>query len=215
MKKELVIVGMSILLLVVGLSGCVQEETTVENRPPVANFVFAPELPIVNETVYFIDTSTDADGNIISWLYSFHDVFDTSPLALATFGRNVEYVFDKPGNYTVELTVADNDGTNNKVNKTVTVSTTRIKRGPTANFTYSPSEQLQVNQTITFTDTSTEGIAQIINWMWYFGDDSGLAYENTTTHTYNESGFYTVHLRVRDTNGRFGEMRKFWYIAEE
>ena len=75
MKKQIVI-GIILVLITVGLSGCVQEETT-ENRPPIANFVFAPELPLVNETVYFIDTSTDADGNITSWVYSFFDISKT------------------------------------------------------------------------------------------------------------------------------------------
>jgi len=61
-----------------------------------------------------------------------------------------------------------------------------------ADITYGP-EPLSVQ----FTDQSTQGPYQIINWYWNFGDGN-LSAEQNPIHVYNEPGVYTVSLTIID-----------------
>ncbi|MCX6181387.1 MAG: PKD domain-containing protein [Bacteroidetes bacterium] len=59
--------------------------------------------------------------------------------------------------------------------------------------------------TVTLKDNSTTYGSPIIKWNWNFGDStSGVANTSTLkspTHTYNNTGFYTVTLTVENANG--------------
>ncbi|MBS3741227.1 MAG: T9SS type A sorting domain-containing protein [Candidatus Cloacimonetes bacterium] len=58
--------------------------------------------------------------------------------------------------------------------------------------------------TVNFTDLSTSTTSPIGEWYWQFGDGSDTVYTSyidTITHTYQDSGFYTVGLTVTDAEG--------------
>ncbi|MGQ9477157.1 MAG: PKD domain-containing protein [Candidatus Bipolaricaulia bacterium] len=74
-----------------------------ENQPPVADFSFAPLEPTTEDTVAFTDLSTDPDGRIVSWLWEFGDG------ATAEI-QTPSHRFAEPGNYSVKLTVTDDEG---------------------------------------------------------------------------------------------------------
>jgi PKD repeat protein len=58
----------------------------------------------VDRTVYFDGTgSSDSDGTIVSWRWSFGD-------GATTFGETAQHAYSEPGHYTVTLTVRDNMG---------------------------------------------------------------------------------------------------------
>jgi len=87
----------------------------VENKPPVANFTFSPENPIVNETVVFnASPSFDVDGNITAYEWEFGDGANATR-------EIVEHCYSSAGNYTVNLTVTDDDGATNSTSKAVKV----------------------------------------------------------------------------------------------
>ncbi len=86
--------------------------TVVENTAaPVANFNF-----VANQLqVAFTDTSTDSDGTITEWLWNFGDGSSSSE-------ANPSHTFAAAGDYSVTLTVTDNDGYSANITQTVSVS---------------------------------------------------------------------------------------------
>ncbi len=66
---------------------------------------------------------------------------------------------------------------------------------PQAAFTWSAADQ-----SITFTDTSTDADGTITSWLWDFGDGTTTTEQNPA-HTYLNAGTYTVSLTVTDNEG--------------
>ncbi|MHA1369092.1 MAG: PKD domain-containing protein [Promethearchaeota archaeon] len=159
------------------------------NQAPNASFTYIVSQPRVGESWTFVDQSTDNDGTIIAWFWDFGDN-STSTL------QNPSHVYSAPGNYTVNLTVTDNDGA---VNWFAIAIQVYINIPPTASFTYAPTSPF-VGDLIYFTDTSTDADGSVDVWSWDFGDGSTSTDQNPS-HTYSNPGNYTVTLTVTDNNG--------------
>ena len=84
------------------------------NQDPSARFNVSPESPTVDETVEFTDASTD-DGMITAWDWDFGD-------GTTATGDNVSHVYTAADDYTVSLTVTDDEGATDTSTQTVTVS---------------------------------------------------------------------------------------------
>jgi len=84
------------------------------NQPPKSNFTYSPLFPSTNDTIQFYDNSYDLDGTIVNWTWDFDDG-NTSYL------QNLTHHYTIPGNYSVNLTVTDDDGANDSVSKSITV----------------------------------------------------------------------------------------------
>lgn len=74
------------------------------NHFPVANFSFVPTKPSVGESISFTDESSDSDGTIERWRWSFGNG-DTSTL------QHPSYSYRLSGHYVVRLTVEDDNAT--------------------------------------------------------------------------------------------------------
>ncbi len=85
------------------------------NTSPKADFTFSPQFPLVGETVYFSDQSTDSVGTISSYSWDFGDGSTGS-------GSRVSHSYGSDGSYTVTLTVTDDDGVSSSVSKTLNVT---------------------------------------------------------------------------------------------
>jgi len=70
---------------------------------------------------------------------------------------------------------------------------------PVVDFTYRP-RMPSVDDTIQFTDTSSDPDGTIISWLWDFGDGN-QSDEQNPTHQYNSPGTYSVMLTVEDDAG--------------
>jgi len=179
----------------------------VSRRPPVADFTSMPSFPVADQSVTFnASNSYDLDGTIVSYKWDFGDgntTTLTNPL--------VTHQYSTAGNYTVILTVTDNDNLTN-----IKTSTLRIRDYPTANFAYIPSIP-DVNSTVTFNASSTApNGGGILFYLWDFGDGSPLL--NTTnpiaTHVFSASGNYTITLTVTDSEGLDDTAQHTIYVAE-
>lgn len=84
------------------------------NSDPSADFSWFPSSPS-RDTIQFTDSSSDPDGSIESWSWSFGD---GSSAAI----QNPSHLYEKSGTYTVTLTVTDNGGATDSKSKDVTVS---------------------------------------------------------------------------------------------
>ncbi|WHY77212.1 PKD domain-containing protein [Neobacillus sp. WH10] len=55
--------------------------------------------------------------------------------------------------------------------------------------------------TVTFENQSTDPENDIVSWEWDFGDGSPISTEKNPTHTFPDSGTYSVTLKAIDANG--------------
>jgi PKD repeat protein len=86
-------------------------ENKIPNNPPSAAFSYATS----RKKVAFTDRSTDSDGTIVSWFWSFGD-------GKTSTKRNPIHKYVKFRNYSVTLTVTDDKGTSNSTSKDITVT---------------------------------------------------------------------------------------------
>ena len=74
-----------------------------------------------------------------------------------------------------------------------------FEEGPTADFSGAPlTGDYPLN--VTFSDISSEGSSQIVDYQWNFGDGGGSTDQNPT-YVYEDGGMYTVSLTVTDEYG--------------
>jgi PKD repeat protein len=70
---------------------------------------------------------------------------------------------------------------------------------PKASFTYVP-EKPYINESIIFTDTSTDQDGIIKSWYWDFGDGDTSIIQHPH-HSFSKAGSYNVSLEITDDNG--------------
>ena len=81
----------------------VETVTVAGNLPPLAGFMVVPPTAEVGVTISFVDDSSDADGSLISWLWSFGDGETATE-------RSPSHAYACAGSYEVRLTVTDDRG---------------------------------------------------------------------------------------------------------
>ncbi len=151
--------------------------------------------------------SSDSDGTISLYSWDFGDGTMAS-------GINGSHTYVNPGNYTVTLTVTDNDGLTGVDSETIVVTEAVVLEGPEAIFT----------TTITTGDAplavgfdaanSTDSDGAIVSYDWDFGDmNSGTGV--SPNHMYLIPGTYTVTLTVTDNDGLKDSATETIVITEE
>jgi PKD repeat protein len=175
-----------------GLSATKSSRLTVTapvNTSPTASFTYS----CIAADCTFISTSSDAaPGFIVTYAWNFGDQ-GTSDVSSPTHS----YVVTAPTDFTVTLTVTDNEGATDVETQTVSV-TPAPNTPPTAGFTSSCTAT-----TCTFTSTSTDvAPGTIASYAWTFGD-GGISDVATPTHAYvvTATTDFTVTLTVTDNQG--------------
>ncbi len=141
---------------------------------PSASFQFSTS----DLNVTFTDTSSDPDGSIVNWTWSFGDNNHS-------YSQNPTHWYQNGAVYhVVRLIVRDDDGYTDSITKGVYLH-------GYADFTYSPKNP-SVGDTVFFTGRSS-GQMYISGRSWSFGDGSQARGKNPT-HIYSSPGTYTVSL---------------------
>jgi hypothetical protein len=159
---------------------CSKKSTGPIINPPVASFSYSINL----REVQFTDQSTDQDGEITEWHWSFGD-------GSVSEVQNPIHSYVSIGTFEVCLIVTDNDGATGSYLDTVDI----INSTPIAAFVCSTS-----GCTVEFTDESVDKDGEIVIWEWDFGDDSLSSIQNPS-HQYTVAGSYEVVLVVADNDG--------------
>lgn len=154
------------------------------NQAPLADF----SVTVNDLTAHFVDTSSDADGTIVSRTWDFGD-------GSSSIAANPSRTYASAGTYAVTLVVTDNHGALRETSRNVTVTAPPPNVAPIAGFSFT------VNQvTASFVDASSDPDGNITSRLWAFGDGS----TSTATHptrTYAATGTYAVTLTVTDNRG--------------
>lgn len=160
----------------------IEKTVVVSNQPPTADFTFTPEYPTANENIYFNDNSTDPDGIIGTWWWDFGDGYYSDL-------QNPKHIYDIAGNFTVNLSVTDDDGSIDTVEKTITVlPPNEPPYGPTI----TGSDIVEAGKEYTFmfqsADPDGDDIRYIVTWGDNTEDVSEFVPSNVSVilnHTWN------------------------------
>ena len=119
--------------------------TPVPNQPPVANFTYYPEKPVVNQSVTFdASSSYDPDGNIMNYEWDFGDGNITN-----TTEEVISHSYSESGSYKVTLTVKDDKGAKNSTTKMITVMPAKPSVSiSTDKYEYTAGDVMLINITI-------------------------------------------------------------------
>ncbi|MDX2002113.1 MAG: PKD domain-containing protein [Chitinophagales bacterium] len=136
-------------------------------------------------TVAYSDSSYSIGGTINYWRWNLGNG-DTSLL------QNPSSTYSIPGNYTISLTVRDDNGCQGTLNRTNFIYPTY----PFPAFT-APTTNVCLGSAASFTNNS---VGSGLSYKWYFGDGDSSTLANPS-HVYADTGRYTVSLFVTDING--------------
>jgi PKD repeat protein len=164
------------------------------NQPPIADpgdAYFAND----GEAVMFDGSgSSDPDGSIVSYAWNFGDSVSSTEM-------NPSHTYAAAGNYTVSLTVTDNQGLTGTAMTAVTIGSVVSQQAPVAqvNGPYSGSVMVSVNFS---GNGSVDPDGTIVSYEWDFGDGETIFdSSDSASHVYSQSGSYTVTLKVTDNDG--------------
>ncbi len=168
------------------------------NIQPTCSLTADPVTGTVSLSVTFSMSASDTDGSISSWSLDVDDDGTPEYSGSGTPPTTQTHSYTTIGTFTARLTVTDDDDATNTDTQTVTV-TEPPNQPPTANFTYTPSSSVEIGESITFIDGSTDTDGNIVNWTWDF-NDGNMSYSQNPIHSYTEPGIYNVSLTITDNN---------------
>ena len=175
----------------------------IPNSSPIAVMTYSPTITFTDEVVKFdASSSYDPDGTIESYFWSFGDGNNSTE-------ANVIHSFEEDGEYTITLTITDNEGL---VSGKTGIQIVK-NRPPVA--AISVSEPIMVNESVLFDGSSSydsDGI--ITSYTWSFGDGTAIEGE-TAAHSYPNAGIYSIILAVEDNDGASSQKKLTIYVTEE
>ena len=168
---------LSSILICFGFFGC-------KGEPLEANFSATPTEGEVPVEVQFTDQSV---GEIDQWQWD----FDNDGVIDSTL-QNPTHTYDKPGTYSVNLTVSNSSGTAHTTGHLVFFLPLK------ADFMAEPTEVVGFRN-VRFYDTSQ---GNITSWAWDFDGDGVVdSTEPSPIYQYTLNGDYTVTLTIKGPRG--------------
>ncbi|MFA5296037.1 MAG: PKD domain-containing protein [Methanoregulaceae archaeon] len=161
---------------------------------PVANFTAEPLSGTAPLLVQFTDIS---DGSPTRWFWRFGD-------GTTSREKNPYHLYEKPGLYTVVLTVYNQFGSDTTIGKDMI----EVRSVPVASFTANRTSGTSP-LAVKFTDTSS---GSPTSWSWKFGD-SGSSMQQNPVYVFENTGTYSVQLTVSNGDGTSTETRHGYIVV--
>jgi gliding motility-associated-like protein len=169
-----------------GCSPPVQTTATLIVSPvPVIGFTPHNAAACIPESVNFADTANLIPG--ATYLWNFGDGTTSTDI-------NPSHVYTNPGQYSVMLTIITAQGCSNTLSLTNIVTAYAL---PTADFTVPQELSLDEAALIHFNNLSSGSDA----WNWDFGDNSNSSTVFNPSHSYTDTGVYTIQLIAMSPGG--------------
>jgi len=140
----------------------IEKSIFVGKQSPVADFTFDPENPTNGDDVYFTDGSNDPDGEIVSWWWNFGDGYYSDV-------QNPIHRYYLHGSYYVDLTVTDDDGKIDMMQKAIEVHELNYPPSIPSN-PYPEDEAIDVDTNITLSWTCSDPDEDPLTYDVYFGN---------------------------------------------
>ncbi|HUV55469.1 MAG TPA: PKD domain-containing protein [Candidatus Krumholzibacteriaceae bacterium] len=174
---------------------------TISPKPPIAD-ANGPYIGGATDAIEFSsEGSHDPDGNITQYEWDFGDESEHS------FEADPSHVYTLRGNYTVALTVTDDDN----VTDTDTTWCDIAPRPPVPNAN-GPYAGI-TGDSIPFSSAGSYDIdGDIVEYRWNLGDGSGVFMEESPSHVFTEVGNFTITLTVEDNEGLTGTATTYCII---
>jgi len=158
-------------------------------EPVDAEFSATPTPGTLHEPVRFSDLSTDPDGFVVAWRWSFGDGTTSNE-------QSPTHTYEQPGSFEVRLSVVDDQG-----NTDTRIQALLIRAPPAAAFSFSPIPAVS-GEEIRFADASSDADGSIVGWAWDFdGDGTADSTDANPSHTFSQNGSFPVSLTVTDDSG--------------
>ena len=151
-----------------------QLQPAPDNEPPVASFTFSCTYLACT----FADTSTDTDGEIVAWSWTFGDGGTSNE-------QNPTHTYGEAGTYTVTLTVTDDDGASDTASQSLTV-------------TAASGEPSVIVLAVTLRRAGPNGFAELV-WSGATTSSVDIWRDGEKVATTSNSGSYSERLRAAGT----------------
>ena len=174
---------------------------TISPKPPIAD-ANGPYIGGATDAIDFSsEGSHDPDGTITQYEWDFGDESEH------IFEANPSHVYTLQGNYTVTLTVTDDDNVTNT--DTTWCDIAPRPPIPNANGPYAGI----TGETISFSSAGSYDIdGDIVEYQWNLGDGSGVFMEENPSHVFTEVGNFTITLTAEDNEGLTGTATTYCII---
>jgi len=163
-----------------GCSDTLYMPAKIHALEPKAGFMTPDVYACAPSLVNFTDLSIDGD----SYLWDFGD-------STTSTNKTPSHIYNNPGIYTVSLIVKSNSGCSDTLIRPQYIQVL----GPVTKFVASAFEGCAPFD-VTFTDQSVNAVS----WSWNYGDGYSSISTNPT-HTFQDTGVFTVSLVTSDTAG--------------
>jgi gliding motility-associated-like protein len=186
-------------LRITDAGGCVYETPAdsahlITVAGPAADFEASAYDVIVNDTVFFANTSVQSDGSDLSWLFSDGSV---------TTDKDTYFLFDKEGDFPVKL-IATNRSTGCSDTAMKTIHVKRVESIFDYDITYTTTSNCPP-VIVNFHSRSVN--ATRVSWL--FGDGGEGGNDPEVTHVYTNAGIYKIVLYSYDSVGHVDSAIQF------
>lgn len=159
------------------------------NEAPIA-IIRSVDKSNFSDVEFKANESMDADQSIVSYLWNFGDGTTGS-------GSEIIHQFNKPGIYTVKLTIDDGMKMANSVQSTT--KKVLINKNPVADFTLpslvAPGDKFELNASL-----SKDDDGEIVSYEWFI-NQTPIGNGKSFTTSLIEPGDHIISLRVKDNSG--------------
>jgi PKD repeat protein len=162
---------------------------TVEiDESPVADFTIDRTEVCLNSNKFNTTNQSSISIGTLSYEWQFGD-------GTNYFTKDATHSYTDPGSYVVKLITSSTNGCKDEKNVTVEVNPM-----PVAAFSVNKQSQCLSTNNFKFTDNTTISNG-FVNLLWNFGDGMNSYDSDSTSHSYNNPGNYTIQLIATSNRG--------------